>query len=88
MAKVDAWARTNNTTRSAAIHRLLDLGLAVKVKHTQLNAKRAKELAANVIDGLSDGAASANDRARRKSRLLKGPEEFRTARIDRPRVKR
>jgi len=88
MANVDAWTRTNSATRSAAIHRLLKLGLTVKVKRTQSNAKRAKELAANVIDGLADGAASANDRARRKSRLLKGPEEFRTARIDRPRVKR
>ena len=41
----------------------------------QLNATRAKELAAKVIDNLADGAASADDRPRRQSRLLKGPEE-------------
>lgn len=87
MADVDAWARSNNVTRSAAIRRLLELGLTVKTKGTQLNAKRAKELAGNVIDGLADGTASADDRASRKSRLLKGPEEFRNARIDRPRTK-
>lgn len=88
LADVDAWAKANKATRSAAIRRLLELGLMVKVEPTQLNAKRAKELASNVIDGLADGAASADDRASRKSRLLKGPEEFRNARIDRPRAKR
>ena len=44
--------------------------------------------AANVIDDLADGAASADDRASRKSRLLKGPEEFREARVDRPKAKK
>jgi hypothetical protein len=88
MADVDAWARANNATRPAAIRRLLELGLSVKTKPTQRNAKRAKELASNVIDGLADDAASADDQASRKSRLLKGPEEFRNARIDRPRTKR
>ena len=48
----------------------------------QLNATRAKELAAKVIDNLADGAASADDRPRRQSRLLKGPEEFREARVE------
>ncbi|MET0677319.1 MAG: hypothetical protein ABW175_16095 [Bradyrhizobium sp.] len=88
MADVDNWARANHSTRSAAIRRLLELGLTIKPKPTQLNARRAKELAGDVIDGLADGAASADDRASRKSRLLKGPEEFRHARIDRPRTKR
>jgi len=88
MANVDAWATANGTTRSAAIRRLLELGLTVRVKPTQLNATRAKELAASVIDKLADGAASADDRASRKSRLLKGPEEFREARVDRPKAKK
>ena len=48
----------------------------------------ASQLAANVIDKLADGAASADDRASRKSRLLKGPEEFREARVDRPKAKK
>ncbi|OCK58756.1 hypothetical protein [Bradyrhizobium sp. LMTR 3] len=86
-AEVDAWATANDATRSDAIHRLVELGLAAGVKPAQLNATRAKELAANVIDNLADGAASADDRASRKRRLLKGPEEFTEARVDRRRQK-
>ena len=43
-------------------------------------------MAAKVIDNLADGAANADDRASRKSRLLKGPEEFREARVDWPKA--
>ena len=88
IAEVEAWATANDATRSAAIRRLLELGLTVRVKPTQLNATRAKELAANAIDNMADGAASADDRASRKRRLLKGPEEFREARVDRPKAKK
>ncbi|MBT1516351.1 hypothetical protein KIP88_38515 [Bradyrhizobium sp. SRL28] len=88
MAEVEAWATANDVTRSDAICRLVELGLAARVKPTQVNATRAKELAANVIDNLGDGAASADDRASRKSRLLRGPEEFREARVDRPKARK
>jgi hypothetical protein len=88
MAEVEAWATANDATRSDAIRRLVELGLTARVRPTQRNATRAKELAANVIDDLADGAASADDRASRKRRLLKGPEEFREARVDRPRAKK
>jgi hypothetical protein len=53
-----------------------------------VNATRAKALAANVIDNLGDSAASVDVRASRKSRLLKGPEEFRKARVDRPKARK
>ena len=43
IAEVEAWATANDATRSAAIRRLLELGLTVRVKPTQLNATRAKE---------------------------------------------
>ena len=72
MAEVEAWATANDATRSAAIRRLLELGLTVRVKPTQLNATRAKELAAKVIDNLADGAASADDRASRKRPAAEG----------------
>ena len=88
MAEVEAWATANDATRSDAIRRLVELGLTARVKPTQLNATRAKALAAKVIDNLADGAASADDRASRKSRLLKGPEEFRKARVDRPKARK
>ena len=87
MAEVEAWATANDATCSDAIRRLLELGLTAGVKPTQLNATRAKELAGKVIDNLADGAASVGDRASRKRRLLKGPEEFREARVDRPKAR-
>ena len=88
MVEVEAWATANDVNRSDAIRRLVELGLMAWVKPTQVNATRAKELAANVIDNLGDGAASTDDRAKRKSRLLKGPEEFREARVDRPKARK
>jgi hypothetical protein len=77
MAEVEAWAIANDVDPSDAICRLVELGLIAGVKPTQVNATRAKEL-----------AASAGDRASRKSRLLKGPEEFREARVDRPKARK
>ena len=65
---------------------LVELGLTASVRSTQVNATRAKELAAKAIDNLADGAASADDQANRKGRLLKEPEEFREARVDRPKA--
>lgn len=44
---------------------------------------RAKELAGGAIDKLTDAEAAPDDQASRKQRLLKGPEEFREARVDR-----
>jgi len=88
MAEVEAWATANDVDRSDAIRRLVELGLTAAVKPTQVNATRAKQLAANVIDNLGDGAARADDWAHRKSRLLKGPEEFREVRVDRPKARK
>jgi len=88
MAEVEAWATANDVSRSEAICRLVELGLMAKARPTRVNATRAKELAATVIDNLADSAASAGDRASRKSRLLRGPEEFREARVDRPKARK
>ena len=88
MAEVEAWATANDVSRSEAICRLVELGLMAKAKPTRVNATRAKELAATVIDNLADSAASAGDQASRKSRLLRGPEEFREARVDRPKARK
>lgn len=40
------------------------------------------DLAANQIDKLADASATAPEKARRKRRLLEGPEEFRGIRRD------
>ena len=85
---LDAWiARQDNPkpTRPEAIRRLVEIGLTVKARPRQpsrVRAVRANEMAAKAIDGLIDPAASTEEAANRKRRLLKGPEEFREARVD------
>ena len=46
--------------------------------------KSANELAGIRIDRLEDASATRAEKARRKKRLLEGPEEFRKIRSDRP----
>jgi hypothetical protein len=92
LAMLDGWIKEHapEMSRPQAIRRLVDLGLTVKHKRKQApaaGAARAKELAAKAIDKMSDGRASPDDQAHRKRRLLKGPEEFREARLDRAKAK-
>jgi hypothetical protein len=91
-AAVDKWAisQENATTRSEAIRRLVELGLTVKFRQKPSSRARAEEanaMAGKQLDRLADQSASADQRASRKSDLLKGPEEFRGVRIDHPRQK-
>jgi hypothetical protein len=84
---VDNWASTNETTRSDAIRRLVELGLTVKMAAKQpssLKAARAKELATKTIEKIIDPSAPSEERAQRRRRLTKGPPEFREVRVDLP----
>lgn len=45
--------------------------------------KRAAHLAGAAIDDKADSSANVHEQAERKRRLLEGPEEFRTVRVDR-----
>jgi len=45
-------------------------------------------MAGNQLDHLVDESASADEQASRKRRLLGGPEEFQSVRVDRPAKKR
>jgi hypothetical protein len=86
---VDAWAtnQPDEPTRSEAIRRLVELGLTVKTKGRQASEGqklRAREMAGKAIDKMTDTTAAPDDQAARKKRLLKGPEEFREVRVDRP----
>jgi hypothetical protein len=90
VAAVEAWAGKRQTTRSDAIRRLVEIGLgSVKVARAQKrsDSPTARDLAAVQIDRLADSGAPAEEQASRKRHLLKGPEEFRGARIDRPKRK-
>lgn len=94
IAEVDAWGAANAAMRSEAIRRLVEIGLGkspptAKMPPTsKATSERAKELAGKTIDRLVEPAASAEEKAVRKQRLIKGPSEFREARVDRPRTKR
>jgi hypothetical protein len=86
------WAENqpDKPTLSEATRRLVELGLTVKSKRRQSHEgqrRRAREMAGSAIDAMTDATAPADDQASRKRRLLKGPEEFREARVDRPRAK-
>jgi hypothetical protein len=91
IANVDAWAAANDTNRSDAFRRLVELGLTVKPKAGRTSRPgrmlRAAELAEKAIDKVADTTAAPEERAERKRRLTKGPEEFREVRVDRPKVK-
>jgi hypothetical protein len=90
IANADAWARANGTGRSEAIRRLVELGLSVKTTAKQPSAARgvrAKQLAAQAIDKMVDPTLHPDERAQRRRRLTKGPEEFRNVRVDRPKTK-
>lgn len=86
IAAVKAWAIANGTSRSDAFRRLVEIGLgSAKVARGQKrsDSPTARDLAAVQIDRLADPAAPAEEQASRKHRLLKCPEEFREARVDR-----
>jgi hypothetical protein len=91
--EVESWAakQESEPNRSQSLRHLVELGLTVRIKPKQApagRADRAKELASKAIDGLVVGAADDDEKASRKRRLIKGPEEFREVRVDRPKAKK
>lgn len=95
MASVDAWAASQEDQpgRSEAIRRLVELGLKVPTPRPpkreerpkgEDQTQRAREMAGSAIDKIADVSVSPDDRASRKRRLVKGPEEFQKVRRDRP----
>ena len=90
IATVDAWATSMEIMRSEAIRRLVEIGLtAAQPKQApHARARKAHELAGKHLDRFADQSATAEEQARRKRRLLKGPEEFQEMRVDRPKPRR
>jgi len=89
-AEIDAWAaKSGMTSRSDAIRKLVEMGLAgspQRARDAEAGAK-AKSMAAQELDRVADRTASSEERETRKRRLLKGPSEFREIRRDRPKSK-
>jgi hypothetical protein len=90
-AAIVRWAENqpDMPSLSEAIRRLVELGLTVKTKSAPSERQRAAlaDLASKAIDSLTVGTAD-SEKASRKRRLIKGPEEFREVRVDRPGKKR
>jgi hypothetical protein len=90
IAAIDTWTAGQDLTRSEAIRRLVEIGLAAarRAGARRNKASKASELAGEEIDRLpADPSVSDDERQLRKQRLLKGPREFREFR-DRPKAKR
>lgn len=93
LAALDEWIdrqQEPDLSRPEAIRRLVEIGLAVGAKQKQTKAAtadRAKELASTAIDSLTGGTPNNDEKANRKGHLIKGPEEFREVRVDRPKGK-
>jgi len=88
-AEIDAWAETHETTRSDAISRLLELGLAVSPPRAGRqpgpnDPLAIEQSAARLIDKMLDPSLPAEERERRIRRLIDGPPEFAGERIDLP----
>jgi hypothetical protein len=86
--QVEAWAAANDTGRSEAIRRLVELGLKVQTPARSVSSPgrklRAQELATKAIEKLIDPSAPPEEQAQRRRRLTKGPTEFREGRVDLP----
>ena len=91
ITQIDEWSKRSGTeTRSEAIRRLVELGLAGSQPTPRLSRKvvsKASDLAGQQIDELGDPSASDEERQTRKRRLLRGPKEFRDIRGDLPKPK-
>jgi hypothetical protein len=90
MKQIMDWAKAQGASRSEAIRRLVELGLAGAKKFaapSQQTRAKAKKFAAEQIDRMGNSTATAEEQASRKQRLLKGPEEFREARVDQLKAK-
>jgi hypothetical protein len=91
LAEIDTWIKRNGPelSRPEAIRQLVELGLTVKARPKQASRARAETasaMASDQLDQLADRSASKDEQVNRKRRLLKGPEEFRGVRVDRPKA--
>jgi metal-responsive CopG/Arc/MetJ family transcriptional regulator len=85
LGQIDRWRRKHGAkTRSEAIVRLVERALRTDPgrRVTRKFAATASELAGREIDRLADQSATTVEQAKRKRRLIKGPQELRTARRD------
>src|SRR5262249_11270854 len=92
MGRIDTWSadQEDRPSRAEAIRRLVEIGLTVKTKSAPSERQRVllADLASKAIDSMTAGMPDSDEKASRKRRLLKGPEEFQNVRVDRPAKKK
>jgi len=91
IVEVEAWASANDTSRSEAFRRLVELGLKAtpKARPIERALAHAAELAAKASDKIREIPASPSEEyAQRRRKHTKGPGEFREGRVDRPKAKK
>ena len=89
-AAIDVWAIRHRTSRTEAIRRLVELGLHAERlprEGVPLDPLILEDLAARRIGEMLDPSLSPEERERRIRRLIEGPPEFSTDRIDLPKHK-
>jgi hypothetical protein len=91
LAALDDWIsdqKEPDLSRPEAIRRLVEIGLGKAIPERRAKAgdtaQRAKELASRTIERLVAPDTPAEERASRRRKLTKGPEEFRNVRRDKP----
>ena len=92
-AEIDAWAEAHGMARSDAICQLVELGLSSKPTDESLAAAPAdplelEYLAVKQLSQLLDPFLPAEERERRIRRLIEGPPEFSSERIDLPKPRK
>jgi hypothetical protein len=92
LTAIDIWiaAHERSPSRPEAIRQLIEQSLAAATPSRPVKAGsgcKAAELAGRTIDRLGDPAATDEERAHRKRRLIKGPREFLDVRGDQPKKK-
>jgi hypothetical protein len=93
LKELDAWiaGHGNPMSRPHAIRRLVEHALAGKGIGRAPNkeaAHKALKMAARELEPLGDKSLPAEEQARRKRVLIKGPKEFRDVRADQPKAKK
>lgn len=90
-AAVDAWAESQQLSRSDAICKLIEQGLKIapaapvaSEATVASDAAKIEEIAVHEIESLLDPTLPADERERRIRRLTDGPPEFSHERIDLP----
>lgn len=89
-AEIDLWAEIHGISRSDAIRRLIEIGLGSPTSDkigsaAPSNPSELANLATMQIEQLLDPSLPSEERERQIRRLVEGPPEFSTERIDLPR---